>query len=487
MHLSHIGSQIFPVFEALPKNQYGRLSPRAVRYMLHGYFAKEHSWVIQGLAHHGYRRVVSEPQEIRIFQDKAPKLVQALLEAKKYGHGHTMGHVVSIVATLEQLVLAEAGAALIGVFKEHSDWDMIALDEASLHEAVRAYLLMLWKAPGSRGVATGAGTEIDAREQDMVLNFVFRHRHMTNPFTPRPYSFSAASSVVEALSREVETQHLAACQSKREDLAELDGQGTGYVSLRDFHGAGFAEPPSYLETIGALDDSRPGRPRVRIANYMEGPLNCMEANPYSSACCVGRCEALMSMFEDKLRAPSAEPHHILTAVKQLHASEAIPERRSAALEQRLLDLAERGGGVVTLHGLLFAQWLHYMFPRDCPFPNVVHNPAVLSLEHWRSLGLTAGDVGQSAWASRRLWHKKPAGGPQETTGLPEEEQEEEEELMPSWSNDEVFVVLDQQEKPVVGHGGFTSTVPQVFGLVLIMVFAACGSLWHARRGSKEKV
>jgi len=71
--------------------------------------------------------------------------------------------------------------------------------------------------------------------------------------------------------------------------------------------------------------------------------------------------------------------------------------------------------------------------------------------------------------------------------LPEEEQEEEEELMPSWSNDEVFVVLDQQEKPVVGHGGFTSTVPQVFGLVLIMVFAACGSLWHARRGSKEKV
>merc|ERR1719316_2303474 len=40
-----------------------------------------------------------------------------------------------------------------------------------------------------------------------------------------------------------------------------------------------------------------------------------------------------------------------------------------ALRSQLLRIAETHGGKVPLHGRLFAQWLHYVFPRECPFPH----------------------------------------------------------------------------------------------------------------------
>merc|ERR1712107_499075 len=37
---------------------------------------------------------------------------------------------------------------------------------------------------------------------------------------------------------------------------------------------------------------------------------------------------------------------------------------------RLREIAKAHGGVVPLHGRLFAQWMHHAFPRECPFPHV---------------------------------------------------------------------------------------------------------------------
>merc|ERR1719388_238014 len=50
------------------------------------------------------------------------------------------------------------------------------------------------------------------------------------------------------------------------------------------------------------------------------------------------------------------------------------ERGAAArlppgLVHGLGEIAAVHGGRVPLHGRLFAQWLHYAFPRDCPFPH----------------------------------------------------------------------------------------------------------------------
>ena len=42
-----------------------------------------------------------------------------------------------------------------------------------------------------------------------------------------------------------------------------------------------------------------------------------------------------------------------------------------ALSEQLHRIADAHGGRVPLHGRLFAQWLHYAFPRECPFPHKV--------------------------------------------------------------------------------------------------------------------
>merc|ERR1719235_104457 len=46
-----------------------------------------------------------------------------------------------------------------------------------------------------------------------------------------------------------------------------------------------------------------------------------------------------------------------------------PLRLKGALTKQLTEIANAHGGQVPLHGRLFAQWLHYAFPHECPFPH----------------------------------------------------------------------------------------------------------------------
>ena len=60
------------IFQALPKNDYGRLASPTVRYIVHNYFQKEHGWLIQGLEPTGTRANVSELHSAHIIQNKTP-------------------------------------------------------------------------------------------------------------------------------------------------------------------------------------------------------------------------------------------------------------------------------------------------------------------------------------------------------------------------------------------------------------------------------
>merc|ERR1719198_1238646 len=81
--LGKIEASTWQTFQALPKNELGRLAPPAVRYIVHNYFAKEHGWLITGLEPHGMQLKASEVHEVSILQDKAPLLVENLLEARQ--------------------------------------------------------------------------------------------------------------------------------------------------------------------------------------------------------------------------------------------------------------------------------------------------------------------------------------------------------------------------------------------------------------------
>merc|ERR1719389_206214 len=52
------------------------------------------------------------------------------------------------------------------------------------------------------------------------------------------------------------------------------------------------------------------------------------------------------------------------------------------LRQRLGDLARHHDGRVPLHGRLFAQWMHFVHPRDCVYPHVAGTTYGKSLDEW---------------------------------------------------------------------------------------------------------
>merc|ERR1719310_1687163 len=47
-----------------------------------------------------------------------------------------------------------------------------------------------------------------------------------------------------------------------------------------------------------------------------------------------------------------------------------PRNLSAPLRARLEEVAKHHNDMIPLHGRLFAQWLHYAFPQECPYPHM---------------------------------------------------------------------------------------------------------------------
>merc|ERR1719401_1494713 len=132
----------------------------------------------------------------------------------------------------------------------------------------------------------------------------------------------------------------------------------------------------YLQGAGLLDEvTIPGTPQVLIANYFLGPSNCIGVSKYYSQCCISECEALQREIEAKIRAPSATPEELLGVVGNL----SLPLADNAVLTQKLHWISERHEGKVPLHGRLFSQWLHYVYPNECPYPHILENRPTLRM------------------------------------------------------------------------------------------------------------
>merc|ERR1719264_1617171 len=56
------------------------------------------------------------------------------------------------------------------------------------------------------------------------------------------------------------------------------------------------------------------------------------------------------------------------------------------LPQNLLDrlhgIARRHGGMVPVHGRLFAQWMHHAYPLECPYPHEMGVVNPLTRDEW---------------------------------------------------------------------------------------------------------
>merc|ERR1712232_1538625 len=172
------------------------------------------------------------------------------------------------------------------------------------------------------------------------------------------YSFEEASRMVEDLTHGHGKQQNDDCLRMKEELMGMGVDGSGLVSLRRFYmqpevgdtaDFSFAESVDYLRQIGALDESAPEVPQVRIANYLLGPSNCRASSTYFHVCCMSECDGLMNELEQDIRAPVAPVEQLIDLVSNLSSSSVdAPRALPEDLSERLSLIADRHGGVVPL-------------------------------------------------------------------------------------------------------------------------------------------
>eukprot|EP00403_Amphidinium_massartii_P017629 CAMPEP_0178409464 /NCGR_PEP_ID=MMETSP0689_2-20121128/20476_1 /TAXON_ID=160604 /ORGANISM="Amphidinium massartii, Strain CS-259" /LENGTH=563 /DNA_ID=CAMNT_0020030607 /DNA_START=82 /DNA_END=1773 /DNA_ORIENTATION=- len=403
--LDKIEKAMWHTFQAMPKNDAGRIQQRAVRYMVHNYFARQHGWLLKGLEPETLGKEDAHMHEVNVLQEKAPALVQALFEARGRDHGFSFSDTVAMIGTIEQLILDESNELLEASYQLNAYSATEGVSEEMLHEILRTFLLLfrsnspynvsnveghlatkaLYEKRG--GPLWRASCEFEA---EMVTAFKFKYRHEVNLFVERPFTFDMASEIVQEITQAYGKWQHEDCMEMKSHLMQLDALGkSGRVPLRVFHSQprtgkySFTETADFLREHGALDESKRHESQVLIANYLSNPSNCIAESSYFSVCCLSECEVLLNSIEADVQAPSTSPEHLIDLVSNLSSSSVdAPRELSRALVTKMHGIAALNGGSVPLHGRLFAQWLHYAFPAECPYPRGHTDTAALTASQW---------------------------------------------------------------------------------------------------------
>jgi len=233
---------------------------------------------------------------------------------------------------------------------------------------------------------------------------------------------------------------------------DLDPGGLGRVALSDFYsqpgvaGREFIESPEYLRQIGALEESIKHGLRVRTANYLAGPSKCIAHSEYYAICCLSECAGLLHELEGETRAPMAPPQELLEMVGNLSSSSvAAPRELPKELVEKLHFIAKLHAGEVPLHSRLFAQWLHYAFPNECPYPDTSRDTVGIA-------GLVQLEPGMQITASleeRRQHIEAAASAVASVIREPEGQSLSGEQVlsMEQWSDDEVLLFSELSPPP----------------------------------------
>merc|ERR1719316_2234511 len=405
--LKAINSTIAPMFAAMPKDAKGRVGTGMLRYTVHRYFSEVHNWVVRGFEPHAN---ISEPSGAKILRSELPLFAEAVIEKQLSHGGFALGDVVSAVAVIEQLVLNEVLQAVYSSYSLNNIPISKALSRKELLQIMHSFIIVDLLEGNPDDKAQHASDKKNIHEiypnwdetslflEDLVANDKYQHKGSYNPFQPHLYQSEDIARIAQSFTQEFSHWADHECKSMKANLVERDVHGTGRIRLADFYrksqdGAWqFLESTDYLRQLGALDESSTFLgPQVIIPNYMTGMSNCISSTPFYAACCMNECVALMSELESRIRVSDAPPADIARAVAQMSSSTVMPRNLSTALLGKLDEVANFHGGKVPLHGRLLAQWMHYAFPHECPFPHVSGTVNPLTPGQW--MQLNDGDEG----------------------------------------------------------------------------------------------
>jgi len=395
----YIDPELSVLFRTMPKNEHGRLEHSVVRYIMHRFFALKYGWHVRGLEPSGavFNTSVASSE---IVKNRVPGYIQDLFEQHSDGHGMSLEELAIFAQTVSELVQREAALDLEEIVGGHE------LTGSSADAVLKAYLGMYIKGFHFRRNST---MNIKAVEEELeafciawdsakvwmkdirhTVDYLLESRR--NPFKSIPGKEIIVNVVQEVGYLFGSFQNLE-CKALKEHLVEMEDEGTGRVLLSNFYSGiddkdwPFIESTEYLRSLGALDESDPGRVRVVIPNYLGSRSNCVVPSSFYAVCCLDECESLMSQVEHAVQAPLVEPSLLARTVEALASPTVEAPRNLSTLQLRRLDeIAAFHGGMVPLHGRLFAQWMHHNYPRECRFPHAVGTTNQLSQDEWMLMG-----------------------------------------------------------------------------------------------------
>jgi len=386
--LSKIQDSLKPIIAASPKNSYGRLGDEAARYALHRLFMERHGWEIKG-----FEPVSGNASQTSIFQHFVPPEVQAELEKSVRGRGFSILELSVFAATLEQLIAAELPRKLEDAYRAMG---LPSDDSISRSQAESLIDLYMGAYIRSEDVTMLKPTELFKFQTSM--SFMYNNWDETQKFFreiqesvvhgKETFTFADVAAVLEKVEANFVYWNDHQCQSLKENLMELEQELPGRVRMLDFYEAAlykgmyqFVEKISYLKALGAVDEAEPLEPRLILSNYIDGPSNCVARTSYYSVCCMDECADLYSHVEKQLGKPEATAAEIIAVVQGLSSATTctiLPDR----LRENLHSLAAKNGGRVSLHGKAFAEWMHFVYPRECTWPQKFGPAHSQTMEEW---------------------------------------------------------------------------------------------------------
>eukprot|EP00927_Polykrikos_kofoidii_P059210 TRINITY_DN542_c0_g2_i1.p1 TRINITY_DN542_c0_g2~~TRINITY_DN542_c0_g2_i1.p1 ORF type:complete len:556 (-),score=104.88 TRINITY_DN542_c0_g2_i1:126-1793(-) len=495
-HLSEIEDSIRTTFELLPKDATNRLGHDGVRYLLRRFFAQQHGWYVNGL--HVGAEAWNSSEKSLLMRDHLPEVVQELFEARLGGRGSNLRDVVVLAATIEHLIRDELRGKLETVyFAKGFDVNAVVDDERA-RNLMEFYMILFLRGQDASSLDAKKVARLEARFHkqypawDALKALVGEVQAEATP-SKMNFTFDDVSGLLELVADRFAPLYESQCNEMKHGLLDIEDKRSGRVRLSDFYRAAledgmyqFTETIDAMRQYGILDETDPASPRVIIANYLGGQSNCVARTSFYSTCCPNSCEALLSRVEQKLGKYAGTPEEIVEAIEDPQSSLEVGFRGLTPwLRDRLDDLGKHHSGEIPFHGRLFAQWMHFVHPRDCMYPHVTGSTYQKHLEAFaaqmgRSSSLTMRELND---ISANLKSSMTTESDESTDGA-----EDEEHCVGMWTMDEELFVSrttvaetdDRTSRPPIGAG---VSVTVAFAFVAFLVVQA--QRIHKQEGKRD--
>jgi len=444
LQIPAIKAVLEPMWAALPKNHYGSLDGAQVKYALHRLFVQRHGWHIDGLTD-----ISDKSSPTGVLKERVPTFLLDLFEEAFGQTGLKLHELAVFAATLERLIHDENIDRLKHTYTALEFATDANMSVAEADKSMQAFMLSLIlgkdltdKSSVQRGFGVMERNYPAWAETKRWLEDV-RQGALPSSAADSSFNFQNMENATEQISMQLGGFLNKQCLSMKNALLEVEEEDSGRVLLSKYYQKGlekgihFVEKLDYLRKLGAIDDSQPGEPRVIVPNVITSQNNCLVDTGSYRVCCLNECEGVMAQLERTLGVPEATPDEIVAAISGVSTTTITsPRVLPQAMILRLELVGERNGGKVPLYGRLFSQWLHFAFPRECPYPQLAGSATPLTPEDY-----TKASSERATMALSDLHAYIGSAEEQATQETSEGTPEQADSVFSTWSDDEeVFFV-----------------------------------------------